>query len=48
MVGVAGLEPAALWSRTIRATKLRYTPTKLYYYNRAENFVQQYSLRKIG
>lgn len=48
MVGVAGLEPAALWSRTIRATKLRYTPTKLYYYNRAENFFQQYSLRKIG
>ena len=27
MVGVAGLEPAASWSRTKHATKLRYTPT---------------------
>ena len=26
LVGVAGLEPAASWSRTKRATKLRYTP----------------------
>ena len=26
MVGVAGLEPAASWSRTKHATKLRYTP----------------------
>ena len=25
MVGVAGLEPTAFWSRTKRATKLRYT-----------------------
>ena len=25
MVEVAGLEPAAFWSRTKRATKLRYT-----------------------
>ena len=27
MVGVAGLEPAASWSRTKHATKLRYTPS---------------------
>ena len=26
LVGVAGLEPAASWSRTKHATKLRYTP----------------------
>ncbi len=26
MVGVAGFEPAALWSQTRCATKLRYTP----------------------
>ena len=26
MVGVPGLEPGASWSRTKRATKLRYTP----------------------
>ena len=26
LVGVTGLEPAASWSRTMRATKLRYTP----------------------
>ncbi len=37
LVGVAGLEPAASWSRTKHATKLRYTPkTHItpYYYNR--------------
>ena len=28
MVGVAGLEPAASWSRTKRDTKLRHTPKK--------------------
>ena len=27
MVGVTGFEPTASWSRTKRATKLRYTPT---------------------
>ena len=27
MVGVAGFEPAALWSQTRCATKLRYTPS---------------------
>ena len=27
MVGVAGFEPAAHWSQTSCATKLRYTPT---------------------
>ena len=26
MVGAAGFEPAASWSRTKRATKLRYAP----------------------
>ena len=28
MVGVAGFEPAASWSQTRCATKLRYTPKK--------------------
>jgi hypothetical protein len=28
MVGVTGFEPATSWSRTKRATKLRYTPKK--------------------
>ena len=28
MVGVAGFEPAAHWSQTSCATKLRYTPEK--------------------
>ena len=34
MVGVAGFEPAALWSQTRCATKLRYTPslTDEFYY----------------
>ncbi len=27
MVGVTGFEPATFWSRTKRATKLRYTPS---------------------
>ena len=33
MVGVAGFEPAASWSRTKRDTKLRHTPmqTATYY-----------------
>ena len=26
MVGVTGFEPTTFWSRTKRATKLRYTP----------------------
>ncbi len=26
MVGMTGFEPAAFWSRTRRATKLRYIP----------------------
>ena len=29
MVEVAGFEPAAFWSRTKRATKLRYTSIKM-------------------
>ena len=28
LVGVTGFEPATFWSRTKRATKLRYTPKK--------------------
>ena len=28
VVGVTGFEPATFWSRTKRATKLRYTPKK--------------------
>ena len=31
MVGAAGFEPAALWSQTRCATKLRYTPIKIIY-----------------
>ena len=30
MVGVAGFEPAAHWSQTSCATKLRYTPKVIY------------------
>ena len=29
LVGVTGFEPATFWSRTKRATKLRYTPKKM-------------------
>ena len=29
MVGVAGFEPATLWSQTRCATRLRYTPSEL-------------------
>ena len=29
MVGVAGFEPATLWSQTRCATRLRYTPSDL-------------------
>ena len=29
MVGVAGFEPAASWTRTMRDTKLRHTPKDL-------------------
>ena len=29
MVGAAGLEPATFWSRTRRATRLRYAPNVL-------------------
>ena len=31
MVGVAGFEPTASWTRTKRATKLRYTPLEKYF-----------------
>ena len=31
MVGMAGFEPATSWSRTKRATSLRYIPTEFYY-----------------
>ncbi len=29
VVGATGFEPAASWSRTKRATKLRYAPTQI-------------------
>ena len=32
MVGAAGFEPAALWSQTRCATKLRYAPMTVYYF----------------
>ena len=32
MVGVAGFEPTASWTRTKRDTKLRHTPKQLDYY----------------
>ncbi len=32
MVGMTGFEPAAFWSRTRRATKLRYIPTQKPFY----------------
>ena len=34
MVGVRGFEPPASWSRTMRATKLRYTPIRFIFYNK--------------
>ncbi len=38
LVGVTGLEPAASWSQTKRATKLRYTPIKYFQlFNRLSN-----------
>ncbi len=33
MVGVAGFEPTASWTRTKRDTKLRHTPKLLIYYS---------------
>ena len=35
MVGVAGFEPAASWTRTMRDTKLRHTPIPDYYITEA-------------
>ncbi len=32
-IGVKGFEPSASWSRTMRDTKLRYTPTTLILYS---------------
>ena len=34
LVGATGLEPAASWSRTRRATKLRYAPLQRLHYIR--------------
>lgn len=31
MVGATGFEPAASWSRTKHATKLRYAPKSIFY-----------------
>ena len=39
MVGVARFELAALRSRTVRATKLRYTPKKLFNFISAHPFI---------
>ena len=36
MVGAVGFEPTTSWSRTKRATKLRYAPTTDPYYPTAE------------
>lgn len=46
MVGATGFEPAASWSRTKRATKLRHAP-KIYliYYTLIEVKSIEYSLR---
>ena len=40
LVGVAGLEPAASWSRTMRDTKLRHTPMNFIYYIDRFHFCQ--------
>ena len=46
MVGVTGFEPTTFWSRTKRATKLRYTPTETYqvYTKRAVLSNKKYAL----
>ena len=46
LVGVTGFEPATFWSRTKRATKLRYTPTETYqvYTKRAVLSNKKYAL----
>ena len=41
MVGVTGFEPTTFWSRTKRATKLRYTPNALLSIYKNTRFVKQ-------
>ena len=50
MVGVAGLEPAASWSRTMRDTKLRHTPIdlQLLFYHRGTSTVKPYFAEMPG
>ena len=50
MVGVAGLEPAASWSRTMRDTKLRHTPIDLQglFYHRGTSTVKPYFAEMPG
>ncbi len=38
MVGVAGFEPATLWSQTRCATKLRYTPMLISFFEACITF----------
>ena len=41
MVGVAGFEPAASWTRTMRDTKLRHTPMQALLYHGAAKSQEQ-------
>lgn len=43
MVGVAGFEPAASWTRTMRDTKLRHTPMPEYYTMAGEKVKRNHS-----
>ena len=45
LVGMTGFEPAALWSQTRCATKLRYIPIPVYY-NPSETVLQGAFLKK--
>ena len=49
LVGATGLEPAASWSRTRRATKLRYAPefTVVNYTQHPEACQQKNSIRIV-
>ncbi len=42
MVGVTGFEPTASWSRTKRATKLRYTPNSNFQHIYTDSFNLRY------
>jgi hypothetical protein len=47
MVGVAGFEPTASPSRTVRATKLRHTPTNRGNYTKTEVKIYIYGLKGL-